>query len=119
MIGLHTKFQFLEQPWCNLLLDNRSDQILAYERGLLLFVFNLSPDKAYTDYGIQVTPGKYQVVLDTDDTRFGGFGNVDHSMTYYPQRMGGISGSNWLKLYLPPRIALVFKRIPPPSIYEV
>jgi 1,4-alpha-glucan branching enzyme len=119
MINLQKDLDFLDQPWCNLLSENRGDQILAYERGMLLFVFNFNPGKAFTDYGIQVPPGKYQLILDTDEMRFGGFGNIDHSVTYYPQRMGGVSGSNWLKLYLPPRIALVFKRVPPPSIYDV
>ena len=119
MLKLNETYNFLDEPWCNKLLDNEGDQILAYERGLLLFVFNFNPERSFTDYGIMVTPGKYQLILDTDDKLYGGFGNVDHSMIYYAQRMGGISGSNWLKLYLPPRIGLVFKRIPPPSIYEV
>jgi 1,4-alpha-glucan branching enzyme len=100
-------------------LENEGDQVLAFERSMLLFIFNFNPSQSFTDYGIQVGPGKYRLVLDTDDRKFGGFGNVDHSLIYYPQRMGGVSGSNWLKLYLPARTALVFKRIPPPSIYSV
>ncbi|MGD2034653.1 MAG: alpha amylase C-terminal domain-containing protein, partial [Bacteroidales bacterium] len=67
---------------------------------------------------IKVAPGKYEIVLDTDETKFGGFGNVDQSITYYPQRLGGISGSNFLQLYIPSRTALVFRRIPTPSIYD-
>jgi 1,4-alpha-glucan branching enzyme len=119
MINLHAEYNFLDQPWSNLLLENQGDQILAFERGPLLFVFNFNPGKAFTDYGLQVTPGKYTIILDSDDKRFGGFGFIDHSLTYYPQRMGGVSGSNWLKLYLPPRISLVFKRVPPASIYDI
>lgn len=119
MINLQNKHKFLDQPWCNLVMENQGDQILAYERGVLLFVFNFSPTRSYTDYGIQVAPGKYEIILDTDDKRFGGFGNIDHSIHYYPQRMGGVSGSNWLKLYLPPRVALVIKRFPSRSIYDV
>ena len=119
MIALHAKYGILNQPWCNKLLDNQGDQVLVYERGPLLFVFNFNPGRSYTDYGLQVTPGKYNIVLDTDDKKYGGVGNVDHSIAYYAQRMGGVSGSNWLKLYLPARTALVFTRIPPPSIYNV
>jgi 1,4-alpha-glucan branching enzyme len=119
MLGLHKTEQFLKEPWCNLLLENEGDQVLAFERGSLLFVFNFNPSKSFTDYGIKVSPGKYQVVLDTDDKDYGGFGNVDHSIKYYPQRSGGISGSNWLKIYLPARTAIVYKRIPPPSIYSI
>ncbi len=119
MVLLQQKFNFLDEPWCNKLLDNTNDQVLAYERGILLFVFNFNPNRSFTDYGIQVKPGKFNIVLDTDDPSFGGSGNVDHSISYYAQRMGGVSGSNWLKLYLPARTALVLKRIAPPSIYNI
>ncbi len=119
MLNLQITEQFLSDPWSNLLLENEGDQVLAFERGMLLFVFNFNPTRSFTDYGIQVSPGKYQVILNTDDKNFGGFGNVDHKIAYYPQRMGGISGSNWLKTYLPARTAIVYKRFPTPSIYSI
>ncbi|MBN1951342.1 MAG: alpha amylase C-terminal domain-containing protein [Bacteroidales bacterium] len=119
MLRLHTKSRLLDAPWCNKMLDNPADQVLAYERNGLLFVFNFNPQRSFTDYGIQVIPGKYRLVLDTDEKKYGGFGNVDHAITYFAERHGGVSGSNWLRLYLPSRTALVFKHIPPPSIYEV
>jgi 1,4-alpha-glucan branching enzyme len=118
MLKLQYNYGFLDEPWCRKILDNQADQILAYERGSLLFVFNFNPSRSFTNYGIQVAPGKFKLLLDTDDKAFGGFGNVDHSLTYFPQRIGGVSGTNWLKLYLPARTALAFKRIPPPSIYD-
>ena len=119
MLALQKEFQFLDRPWCNKLLDNPGDQVLAYERGVLLFVFNFNPSRSFPDYGIQVTPGKFSIVLDTDDPAYGGTGNVDHTITYYTQRMGGVSGPNWLKLYLPARTALVLERMAPPSIYNI
>ena len=36
------------------------------------FVFNFSPTKSFTDYGFLVPKGEYEVVLNTDATRFGG-----------------------------------------------
>jgi 1,4-alpha-glucan branching enzyme len=119
MLELNNEYKLLTEPWCKLLLDNTSDQVLAFERGDLLFVFNFNPSQSFTDYGIQNAFGKYKIVLDTDDKKFGGFGNVDHSIAYFTERIGGMSGSNWLKIYLPSRTALVFKRMPPPSIYDV
>jgi 1,4-alpha-glucan branching enzyme len=100
-------------------VDNNGDKILAFTRGDLLFVFNFHPATSYTDYGIQCHPGRYNLILDTDDKKYGGFGNIDHSITYFTQRVGGISGSNWLKLYLPPRIGLVFRKLLTQSVYDI
>jgi 1,4-alpha-glucan branching enzyme len=117
MLNLLKEDDFFDHHDCNLLLDNQGDQILAYSRGRLVFVFNFNPIKSFTDYGIKTPTGKYKIILDTDEKKYGGFGNIDHNLTYYTQRIGGVSGTDWLKLYLPSRTALVFRRIPPPSIY--
>ena len=88
------------------------DQIMAFERGPLLFVFNLHPSRSYTDYGILVQKGSYKTVLDSDSKEFGGFGLVDdqivHTTTPAPENQG--SGLEWIHLYLPSRTALVLKR---------
>ena len=39
----------VEEIW-----HNDGDQVLAYERGSLLFVFNFSPSRSYSDYGLLV-----------------------------------------------------------------
>jgi 1,4-alpha-glucan branching enzyme len=117
MINLSKSEDFLDVQFCDLLMENRGDQVLAFSRGLLFFVLNFNPVKSFTDYGINTPPGKYNIVLDTDDKKYGGFGNIDHNLTYYPQRIGGISGTNWLKIYIPARTALVFKRVLPPTVY--
>lgn len=118
MIHLQEQYSFLDEKWCFLRMENKADQVLAFERGLLLFVFNFSPNKSYPGYGIQAHPGRYNVVLNTDSLEFGGFGNIDESILYASERIGGVSGKDWLKLYLPPRIAIVLRRKPTPSIYE-
>ena len=40
--------------------DNDGDQILAYMRKDLVFVFNFSPTKSFTDYGFLVPKGEYE-----------------------------------------------------------
>jgi len=89
---------------------NDSDQILAFQRGELLFVFNLHPFRAYTDYGILTTPGCYRTVLDCDDPTYGGFGQIDDRMPHFTQEEPLYPGLGWIKLYLPPRTALVLQR---------
>ena len=92
---------------------NDGDQVLAYSRGDLLFVFNFSYDRSFTDYGFMVPQGAYDVVLNTDATRFGGHGLNDDSvrhLTNYDQLLFR-DGKGWLKLYLPARSAIVLQKI--------
>lgn len=88
---------------------NDGDQILAYERGDLLFVFNFSPFDSYTDYGFMVKKGAYRVVLNTDDVAFGGNGFTDDSVIHFTNYDPILDpdGKGWLQLYIPARTALV------------
>lgn len=93
--------------------DKDDDNILAYLRDDLLFVYNFHPNKSYSDYGILVPQGEYSIVLDTDDTSFGGFGRNDasiHHFTHY-DALYADDGKGWLKLYLPARTAMVMQLI--------
>lgn len=93
--------------------DKDGDNILAYMRDDLLFVFNFHPQKSYSDYGMLVPQGKYQVILDTDDKAFGGFGLNDNSVQHFSQYdpLYATENKGWLKLYLPSRTACVMKLI--------
>ena len=87
------------------------DKILAFERNSVYFFVNLHPEKSYTDYGIEVIPGTYRLVMDSDEERFGGHGRVAPGQTFKPEP---VSDGNllryMLRLYLPCRTALVLKR---------
>lgn len=92
--------------------DNRGDHIVAFERRNLLFVFNFDAQRSFTDYGFLVKNGRYKLVLDSDDPCYGGFGLVDSSVKYETQYdpIYEDDGKGWLKLYVPARSVLVFKR---------
>ena len=94
------------------LWEKDDDQVLAFMRGDLVFVFNFSPTHSYDGYGILTPPGKYTTVLDTDRPEFGGFGNIDDSTPHFttPDPLYTPAGVAWLKLYLPARTAMVLKR---------
>lgn len=85
------------------------DQVLAYMRGSLVFVFNFSPNRSYDGYGFRVPEGAYEVVLNTDATEFGGNGLADdtvcHLTNFDPLLAREHKG--WLKLYIPARSAVV------------
>lgn len=92
--------------------SNDETQVLAYMRKDLLFVFNFNPGHSFTDYGLLVPRGAYEVVLNTDHPDFGGYGQNDDSVVHFtqtdPQRLFG--KKEWLKLYLPARAAVVLRK---------
>jgi 1,4-alpha-glucan branching enzyme len=116
MVWLLRDNRLLDIPYCRLMADNRHDLVLAFERGEYLFVFNFNPSRSFTDYGIQADPGKYRIVLNSDNVRYGGQGRVDESMTYFAQ-MGKLSDPHMLRIYLPSRVGMVFRKVPTPSVY--
>ena len=98
-------------PWVYNLWDNEGDQVVAYRRGKLIFVFNWNGQKSFSDYGILAPEGKYRVVLNTDSKEFAGFGLSDDSIEHFTQPDPFYAGDHkgWLKLYLPARSAVVLE----------
>ena len=91
---------------------NDGDQVLAFSRGDLVFVFNFSPCTSFTDYGFLVPTGAYSVVLNTDAKEFGGNGFADDSvihLTNYDE-LYVKEKKEWLKLYIPARSAVVLRK---------
>ena len=91
---------------------NDGDQILAFSRKDLIFVFNFSPNRSFTDYGLLVPEGSYEIVLNTDAKRFGGNELVDDTQVHFTQydKLHARRKKGWLMLYLPARTALVLKK---------
>lgn len=85
---------------------------MAFMRGDLLFVFNFSPTQSFTDYGFLVPTGSYDVVLNTDATKFGGHGFADDSVTHFTNYdpLYVEQKKEWLKLYIPARSAVVLRK---------
>ena len=91
---------------------NDGDQVLAYMRGDLVFIFNFSPTRSFTDYGFLVPTGSYDVVLNTDATEFGGNGLADDTVTHFTNYdpLYVNDHKEWLKMYIPARSAVVLKK---------
>ncbi|MBQ0061269.1 MAG: alpha amylase C-terminal domain-containing protein [Bacteroidales bacterium] len=89
------------------------DQVLAYRRKDLIFVFNFSPSQSYPHYGLLVPAGAYEVILNTDDPNFGGNGLNDDSIRHFTQfdALYKRAKKEWLLLYLPARTAMVLRKI--------
>lgn len=109
--------------------------MVAFERAGLLFVFNFHWSNSYTDYRLGIEePGKYKVVLDSDEGRFGGHGRVSHDTEYFTTPLEWNGRKNFLQVsscddgdavvdqcssrgflsmqvYLPTRTALVLAKV--------
>ena len=92
---------------------NDGDQVLAYGRGDLVFVFNFNPTRSFSDYGFLVPRGSYKTVLDSDSIEFGGYGRVDDKLEHFTlmDPLYKKVRKEWLKLYLPARSAIVLKKV--------
>ena len=96
-------------PVC-LVADN-GDKVLAFWRAGLLFAFNFNPSKSFTDYGILALAGRYRLVMDTDETRFGGQGRIAAGQEFFTEAtVENDERVDRVKLYLPARTALVLER---------
>lgn len=95
------------------LWEKDDDQVLAFMRGDLIFVFNWNPTRSFEGYGFLAPEGEYEVVLDSDAPDFGGNGLVDDSVHHFtsPDPLYKPSGKGWLKLYIPARTAMVLKYV--------
>lgn len=92
--------------------DKDDDNVLAYMRGDLLFIFNFNPEKSFSGYGFLAPQGEYKIVLDSDNIEFGGFGRIDDSVNHFTQydELYAIHNKGWLKTYLPARTAIVLQK---------
>ncbi len=118
LIHLLKTENLLSEMYIEKIHDDNNDKVLVYKRGNFLFAFNFHPTNSYSDYGIHTPGGKYNVVLHTDKTEFGGFSRIDDSITYFTQRTGKISSPFYLKIYLPSRTGIVFKFVPTASVRD-
>ena len=88
-----------------LLKHDEENQVLAFERGGLVFIVNLHVERSLTDYRFWVTQeGGYRVLLSSDAARFGGFDRPDEAFAYETYE-------HQLSLYLPSRVALVLAAV--------
>ena len=90
------------------LLAHNDDKVLAYQKGNAILVFNFDPSRSYDGYFIPVpAEGDYQVVLSSDDERYGGQGRISHQ-SYHAAAME--DGKIGFRAYLPSRTSLILRK---------
>ena len=115
MIGLVSGVYNFQSLPVEKLWEKDDDQILAFRRGDLIFVFNWNPVRSFDGYGFLAPAGEYEVVLNSDDPQFGGFGLIDDNVHHFtqPDPLYSPAGKGWLQLYLPARTAQVLRMVRP------
>ncbi len=89
---------------------HQDDKILIYNKGDVVFAFNFHPTKSFEGYFIPVgKKGSYEVVLSSDDGKFGGFDRVDTNYQYKTYTTP--AGWKGFPCYLPTRSVIVLKKI--------
>ncbi|MCD4735698.1 MAG: alpha amylase C-terminal domain-containing protein, partial [Bacteroidales bacterium] len=93
----------------NQLNVDEKNKTIIFERNHLVFAFNFHPANSIPGYEFPVpTPGKYKVILNTDNKEFGGHGRIDDSVDHFT--FTNAEGRHFLKLYLTNRTALMLKK---------
>ncbi len=104
-----------EKVFSETLMTIRVDEaakVLIYERNGLWLMLNFHVQNSYAEYRFDVLPGEYELVLDSDAKRFGGFGRLQEKQCYHAQAIKiGNELHYQLSVYLPNRSAIVLKKI--------
>ena len=85
---------------------NQEQQLLIFNRGGFIFVFNFHPTQSYTDYEVYAPQGTYRIALNSDSKPNGGFGNLDDTINYPTFMKESVS---FLRLYIPARTCFVLR----------
>ena len=63
-----------EKP--ELFVQDEEKKILIFRRKNCIFALNFNPTESFADYGFAAPAGKYEVVLNTDESEFDGFSRI-------------------------------------------
>ncbi len=108
IVHLAKEHNIFEQRMADQLLYKGPEQTLVFKRKGLIFAFNWSPSNSLTNVLVPVPEKKdYMLKLSSDDTIYGGFGQVQPMV--YPVKE--FNGQYFIELYMPARTALVFEEI--------
>lgn len=93
------KYGWLHAEPAYVSLKHEVDKVIVFERAGLLFVFNFHPTQSFSDYRIGVEEvGDYEIVLSSDEKRFGGFENVLLGGTFKTTPMQWNERKNWTQV---------------------
>lgn len=113
MIHLASEYNLLDTPGLQIILEHQENQLLGFERAGLVFLFSFNPARSFPEYPVYLTPGKYQLILDSDAAEFGGHERIQPGQLFFtrPEHHPDGRMHHFITIYLPTRTALVLKNI--------
>ncbi|XP_009143587.1 1,4-alpha-glucan-branching enzyme 2-1, chloroplastic/amyloplastic [Brassica rapa] len=112
MQHLEEKYGFMTSEHQYISRKDEGDRVIVFEKGNLVFVFNFHWTNSYSDYRIGCSvPGKYKIVLDSDDSSFGGFNRLDDSAEFFTSDGKYDDRPCSLMVYAPCRTAVVYAAV--------
>ena len=107
MICLAKSVDLFKMRFGDLRFHDNGKKIIVFYRQGLMFAFNFNPTQSFTDVKVSLPHiADYEVVLNTDDPKYGGQGLIGN--VPYPAIVDE-KGNSVISLYLPARSALVLK----------
>lgn len=101
----------LTSEFANQLNMDGQNKVVVFERNNLIFVFNFHTYRSIFDYKFWVPmKGRYKIILNSDDAKFGGHDRVDTSIEY-ETTAGHDEKSGFLSVYLTNRTCLVLQKV--------
>jgi len=112
MIRISIEFALLDAPGPRLLLEHQENQLLGFERAGLVFIFSFNPTHSFSDYPVDLPPGEYHLILDSDAEEFGGASRIQPGQVYFtrPETPPDGGTRHRATIYLPTRTSLVLRR---------
>ena len=114
MIELIKEHEVLSDGYPYNLLMDEDNKTMVYSHRDLIFVMNWHTEAAIPDYEIPLhKAGKYEVVLSTDEERFGGLGRQEQGEEHFSFNVEGEDGALYprLKIYNTQRTAMVLRKV--------
>lgn len=90
---------------------DQEKKIIAFRKKDFIFLFNFHPVRSWEGLELPVhEQGSFEVVLDTDEVRFGGQGRISHEESYPCHALEMNPEFSGISIYSPSRTAMVLKK---------
>jgi 1,4-alpha-glucan branching enzyme len=112
MMRIAAEYGLLDAPGPQLILEHQTNQLLGFERAGLIFLFNFNPTQSFPDYPIDLQPGEYHLIFNSDTKDLGGSERIQTGQRYFTKPESTYDGivRHYATIYLPTRTALVIQK---------